>query len=192
MVFLESKVFAQLHLVHQLQPFLNQKIFQADIHGPRLDYSNMLYMELSLKTTQKLQLVQNAATWATIGTLWCAYVFTLLHKLPWLSVYFQVWFAVLVATYAALDGIRPGYLRDFLFPWITAWPIQSDRIGMLQVLLIKHCQLSTPDNYAFSVTAPPLWNRLPFGIQVTFTLWHSRGSQKLALGKCDCSPLLGV
>lgn len=55
----------------------------SDRHSsPSLDYYNMLYMELLIKTTWKLQLVQNAATWAMIDTPGCAYVTTLLQKLP--------------------------------------------------------------------------------------------------------------
>lgn len=57
-------VFLQLWQFRQLAPFLSQRDLTTVIHitvTSRLDYCNMLYVELPLKLTQKLQLVQNAA-----------------------------------------------------------------------------------------------------------------------------------
>lgn len=57
-------MFLQLWQFRQLAPFLSQRDLTTVIHitvTSRLDYCNMLYVELPLKLTQKLQLVQNAA-----------------------------------------------------------------------------------------------------------------------------------
>lgn len=53
-----------LHLVCQLHPFLDWGPLQTVTHtlvALQLDYCNVLYVGLPLKTTQKLQLVQNAS-----------------------------------------------------------------------------------------------------------------------------------
>lgn len=57
---MDGKVFAQLHKSY---PFTDQRALHTVILALvalQLDYCNMLYMELTLKTTQKLQLLQNA------------------------------------------------------------------------------------------------------------------------------------
>lgn len=56
----------QLRRVRQLQPLLEKKDLAIEIHAlvrSRLDYCNMHYVGLPLKTTQKLHLVQDAAAW---------------------------------------------------------------------------------------------------------------------------------
>lgn len=50
----------------------------------------------------------------------------------------------------SLHGIGPSYLKDHLSPIVSACPVALDRMGMLQVPLIKQGHLSA----AFSVAAP--------------------------------------
>ena len=119
-------------------------------------------MGLPLKSTRRLQLVQNAAARVVMGTTRCARVTPLLRELHWLPVVFRVRFKVLVTTFKALHGIGPGYLRDRLLPPIASHrPVRSHREGLLRVPSAKLCQLVTPRGRAFSVGAPALWNELP-------------------------------
>lgn len=66
-------------------------------------------MGLSLKSIQKLQIVQNAAMQAVLGSSRVTYVTPLLHKLHWLLVCFQVQLKILVMTFKALYGVGPSY-----------------------------------------------------------------------------------
>lgn len=53
-----KSAFYQLQLISQLQPFLNRKVPATVVHGlitSRLDYCNVGYMGLPLKSVQKLQ-----------------------------------------------------------------------------------------------------------------------------------------
>lgn len=78
----------------------------------RMDYCNRLYMRLSLKSIQKLQLMLNRIAWTVMGASEMAHDTPLLHKLHWLDpVYFWVQFRILGLTLKALHGMGPNYLR---------------------------------------------------------------------------------
>ncbi|XP_070800657.1 uncharacterized protein, partial [Pituophis catenifer annectens] len=128
----------------------------------RLDYCNALYMGLPLRSTRRLQLVQNAAARVVTGAAWRSHVTPLLRELHWLPVVFRVRFKVLVITFKALHGIGPSYLRDrLLLPTTSHRPVRSHREGLLGVPSARQCRLVTPRGRAFSVGAPTLWNQLP-------------------------------
>ncbi|XP_053150941.1 nuclear receptor subfamily 2 group F member 6 isoform X4 [Hemicordylus capensis] len=62
--------FYQLQLVRQLRPYLEKLDLTSVTHAlvtSRLDYCNVLYVGLPLKTVQKLQQVQNAAARMPVG-----------------------------------------------------------------------------------------------------------------------------
>lgn len=93
-----GEAFASISLVGQLNPFLDQEALVTS----HLDYCDYLLMGLVLKTTQKLQSVQNAAA------------APLLRQLLRFPVSFQVQFKVPCPLKAAL-GTGPGCLQDHLF-----------------------------------------------------------------------------
>lgn len=74
---------------------------------------------------------------------------------------------VLIITNQALYGTGPSYLRKPLAPMISAHPVTSDRMCMLQLLLIKRSQLMGLGNHAFYHSAfsleeyPPLYMNSP-------------------------------
>lgn len=134
------KAFAQLYLVSQRYAISYIKSC-SDCHlcpcHLTLDYHNVIYMRLILKTTQKLQLIQNVAMQAVMGM---PFANILLCDLHWLPVYYQVQFKLLVATCKALYGVWSSYLRDCLFPTVSVWLIQSGR------LVLFGCHLWVSEN----------------------------------------------
>ncbi|XP_058052944.1 uncharacterized protein LOC131205078 isoform X2 [Ahaetulla prasina] len=162
--------FYQVRLIRQLRPFLDRDSLCTVTHAlvtSRLDYCNALYMGLPLKSTRRLQLVQNAAARGIEGASRSFHITPLLRKLHWLPVVFCVQFKVLVITFKALHGIGPGYLRDRLLPPIASHrPVRSHREGLLGVPSAKQCRLAGPRGRAFSVGAPTLWNELPLGLRL--------------------------
>lgn len=61
------------------------------------------------------------------------HVIPLLHNLPWLLVFFQVQFKVLVMTCKALRNMKPGYLRDCHFlvmPTVPSSPAEGHCGGL--------------------------------------------------------------
>ncbi|XP_070800926.1 uncharacterized protein, partial [Pituophis catenifer annectens] len=148
----------------------------------RLDYCNALYMGLPLRSTRRLQLVQNAAARVIMGATWRSHITPLLSELHWLPVVFWVRFKVLVLTFKVLHCLGPGYLRDrLLLPITSHRPMRSHREGLLRVPSVKQCQLEAPRGRAFSVGAPTLWNELPPGIRLIPDLCTFRKALKTFL-----------
>ncbi|XP_061471923.1 uncharacterized protein LOC133379865 [Rhineura floridana] len=112
-----SVAFYQLRLVAQLCTYLDKDKLASVVHAlvtSKLDYCNVLYMGLPLRTVQKLQLVKNAAARLVTGTRWFEHVKPILAHLHWLPVYFRAQFKVLVLTYKALHSLGPQYLMECL------------------------------------------------------------------------------
>lgn len=71
----------------------------------RLNYCNVLYVELPLRYIWKLQLVQNAMAGRVNSAGCLVQVILLFCKLPWFSVCFQDQCQVLVVTCKAIHGL---------------------------------------------------------------------------------------
>lgn len=71
-------------------------------------------MGLPLKTSRKLQLIQNAAVHVLVRANKGNHIIPVLQDLQWLPISFHGQFKVLVLTCKALDRLGPGYLRDSL------------------------------------------------------------------------------
>lgn len=100
------RAFAQLRVVCQLLPFLNQHALLTVIHTlvtSLLDYCNAIYMGLPWKSNWKLPLVQNAGAQ------------TVLYKYG-LPICFLVQFKILVITFKTLHHLGMGHLKDHLSP----------------------------------------------------------------------------
>ncbi|XP_060550136.1 uncharacterized protein LOC132712506 [Pantherophis guttatus] len=118
--------FAQVHLVHQLQPYLDQEALLTVTHAlvtSQVDYCNVLYMELPLKSVRRLQLVQNAAVRAIVDAPRYTNITPIFRELYWLPIGLWTQFKVLVITFKALHGSGPGYLRDRLLPHNSQRPL---------------------------------------------------------------------
>lgn len=87
---------------------------------PRLNYCNVFYMGLLLKTVQKLQVVKNAPVQMLTGARQTDHFTSIVWKLLWLPVLFCAQFKVLVVTYNVLGpnfiGLGPGYLKEHFSP----------------------------------------------------------------------------
>lgn len=111
-----------------------------------MDYCYALYMELPLKNIWKLQLVQNAAAWATMGIFWFADVIPLLHILHWLSVGFWV-----LVTYQVLQTwMEWARLFERLPLSICLYPPHQER-HTVKSCQIKECHLTGLRKHAFSI-----------------------------------------
>ena len=111
--------FLQLQKLYQPWPYLDKQSLMTVMHAlvtSRIDYCNVLYVRLPLKTVWRLQLIQNRAAWLVSGGATREHIRPILFKLHWLPVAAQAQFKVLVLMYKALNGMGPGYLKDRLLP----------------------------------------------------------------------------
>lgn len=107
-------IFLYLYKPH---PFLHKRDLATIIHAlasSQLDYCNAPHVGLTLKTTQELQLVQNAAACLLTGTSRYQHVTLILQKSHWLLLVCGAQFQVLVITYRAMHCLGPGYVKDCL------------------------------------------------------------------------------
>lgn len=102
---LDAQVVAMVRdTYNQMNPFLDKKHLSMVIYAlvtSRLGCCNVLYIELSLKTSQKLQLIQRAVARMLTGMNRFQHV-TLLQELHWLPVVFCAWSMVLVISFKGL------------------------------------------------------------------------------------------
>ncbi|KAF7237138.1 Protoheme IX farnesyltransferase [Varanus komodoensis] len=130
--------FLQLRLIHQLRPYLeNDCLATVALVTSQLDFYNVLYVGLPLKTVQILQLVQNRAARLLTGTGRCAPMTPVLYQLHWLPIKVWAQFKVLVITYKALNGLGPGYLKEHLHPYLPSRPLRSAAQALLREPSVK-------------------------------------------------------
>ncbi|KAF7238180.1 Complement C1q-like protein 3 [Varanus komodoensis] len=127
--------FFQLRLIHQLRRYLEKDCLVTVTHAlvtSQLDFCNLLYVGLPLKTVQILQLVQNRAARLLTGTGHCVHITPVLRQLHWLPIEVRAQFRVLVITYKALNGLGPGYLKEHLRPYVPSRPLRSVAEALLR------------------------------------------------------------
>lgn len=140
-------------------------------------------MELPLKITWKLQLVQEVIMNAIQEIPQVACVTLLLHKLHWLPVSFQMQFKVLVITFKLSSyGMEPCYLWNHLILKISTPLIRLDRISFLPSF--KCCYLVGYRKQLFSVPASTMWNCFPLEIQkfILLAFWKVKIGFSMRLG----------
>uniref|UniRef100_A0A803SZA6 Reverse transcriptase domain-containing protein n=1 Tax=Anolis carolinensis TaxID=28377 RepID=A0A803SZA6_ANOCA len=173
--------FAELRLVHQLRPYLGKSDLATVVHTlvtTRLDYGNVLYVGLPLKTARKLQLVQRAAARLITGAAYREHTTPLLRQLHWLPICYRAQFKVLVLAYKALNGSGPTYLSERIFSYEPTRTLRSSGEALLSVPPASQVWLVATRNRAFSVVAPRLWNSLPSKIRQALSLLSFRKKVK--------------
>lgn len=82
-----------------------------------------------MKTTQKLQLIQDVGVQEIISLSWLTHVTQLLCELYFLPRGLWVKFKVPVVPYAILHDTDQGYIQNLLPPIISAYLIRPKRVG---------------------------------------------------------------
>jgi len=128
----------------------------------RIDYCNAVLAGAPKATTNKLQLVLNAAARVVSGTHKFDWGLSrLLHtELQWLDVPERVVYKLGVMVFNCLHGQAPQYLVELCQPvagvasWQHLWSTTQ------QLLVVPRHQLSSYGRLAFCVAGPSVWNFL--------------------------------
>ena len=158
--------FFHLRNIARIRAYLSLDDAKTLIHAfvfSRLDYCNALFSGLPKKTTDRLQLVQNAAARILTKTKMRDHITPVLASLHWLPVVFRIDFKIILLVYKALNGLAPSYLLDCLPRYIPNRPLRSSTAGLLAVP--KRVTTKKYGEAAFCFYGPKIWNKLPLRIR---------------------------
>jgi hypothetical protein len=155
----------RLHQIGKIRPYLNSDQTKSVIHAyvtSKLDQNNSLLVGVADTLISKIQKLQNAAAKMIHRAKKQDHVTPLLKELHWLPISQRITFKVLLLAYKALNDEGPLYLKDMLRWYKPKVTTRSATDGKL--LVIDKTNLSYGDR-AFGVSAPRLWNSLPFSLR---------------------------
>lgn len=157
--------FFHLRNIARIRAFLSLDNAKTLIHAfvfSRLDYCNALLSGLPKKTTDRLQLVQNAAARVLTRTKMREHITPVLASLHWLPVVFRIDFKILLLVYKALNGLAPSYLVDCLPRYAPNRPLRSSSADLLDIPKMAY---KKHGKAAFCFYGPTAWNKLPAHIR---------------------------
>jgi hypothetical protein len=151
--------FFHLRNIARIRAYLSLEDAKTLIHAfvfSRLDYCNSLLAGLPKKSTDRLQLVQNAA--ARTKTRMRDHITPVLASLHWLPVVFRIDFKIPLLVFKALNGLAPPYLKDCLSKYV---PNRSLRSASANLLDVPDMTYKKYGKAAFCFYGPTAWNQLP-------------------------------
>ena len=157
--------FFHLRNIARIRAYLTLDDAKTLIHAfvfSRLDYCNALLSGLPKKTTDSLQLVQNAAARVLTKTKMREHITPVLASLHWLPVVFRIDFKILLLVYKALNGLAPSYLYDCLHRYVPGRPLRSSSADLLDA---PKMTCKKYGEAAFCFYGPTAWNKLPLRLR---------------------------
>ena len=161
----KSSFFA-LSKIGKIRTLIDSQTTERLIHAfvtSRLDYCNSLLYGIPNYQLEKLQSIQNAAARLVTRTKKFEHISPILYRLHWLPVKERIKFKIALFTFKILRGECPIYLNPLVDVRVPERALRSTN----RLLLTRRDTRSTTVNYghrAFSISAPLLWNELPFNI----------------------------
>ena len=127
----------------------------------RLDYCNSLLYGISKSLTAKLQHILNVAARIVSRTRIRDHITPVLKSLHWLPVAQRCIFKTALLTFKVIHGLAPSYLSELISYHCASRDLRSQNDVQLVVPKFTSCSGSR----AFVVSAPTLWNSLPYEIR---------------------------
>ena len=158
----------QIRLLGKLRKFLSKEAAAMITHAfvtSRLDYCNSLLYGISKSLAAKLQRVLNCAARIVSRTKSSSHITPVLKSLHWLPVAQRCVFKTALLTFKAVHGLAPSYLCELI-----NYRASRDLRSLNDVLLdVPRCT-SSCGSRAFVISAPTLWNSLPYDVRSCSTL----------------------
>ncbi len=158
-----------IRLLGKLRKFLDKDTAAMLTHAfvtSRLDYCNSLLHGISKSLITRLQHVFNSAARIVSKTKICNHITPVLKSLHWLPVLQRCAFKTALLTFKAIHGQTPSYLSELIKYRCPSRDLRSLNDILLDVPRSK----SSIGSRAFVVSAPSLWNSLPYDIRSTSSL----------------------
>ena len=168
--------------IRRIRSLLSPQQTKTLVHAfvlSRIDSNNALLYGLPQSSISRLQRVQNAAAKLICGARKFDSVTPLLKYLHWLPINERIVFKLNLLAFKCIVGTAPSYLSELLSIYTPSRHLRSSNDGRL--LRMPRSKTKTFGDRAFSVTAPELWNSLPFTIRHSPTLLTFRSRLKTHL-----------
>src|SRR6218665_4214853 len=131
----------------------------------KLDYCNSFLLNLDSTQIQRLQIIQNSHARAVTRTP--RHHRPVPKSLHWLKIPERIHFKVVSLTYNSLQSSQPTYLSELFTIQPTRYTRSSSCLTLSRPPVTSHLTFS---ERAISVTAPRLWNDLPWPELRTFSI----------------------
>ena len=131
-----------------------------------LDYVNTVLVGISDFLITKLQRVQNSAARLVVHLSRWEHITPVLMQLHWLPVNQRIEYKILLLSFWAQRGVAPSYITNMLDAYRPACALRSANNNDLRVLP----STSRYGDRTFSVSAPRMWNNLPFKLKTATSL----------------------
>ncbi|CAB4028470.1 Hypothetical predicted protein, partial [Paramuricea clavata] len=157
-----KSAFFALRNVGKIRRYINQNDCEKLVHAfitSKLDSCNSILFELPAVEIDKLQRVQNAAARLVVGGKKYDHVTPILKQLHWLPIRARIDFKILLITYKALKELLDIYR-----------PKRTLRSTSQNLLVVSKSKTKTYGERTFQVSAPKLWNSLPYYICLSSSL----------------------
>src|SRR5438552_5284495 len=142
----------------------------------RLDYCNSLFYGISKTLATKLQHVLNCAARIVTRTRMSSHIIPVLKSLHWLPVTQRCMFKTALLTFKAIHCLAPSYLCELI-----NYRASRDLRSRNDVLLAVPRFTSSCASRAFIVSAPTLWNSLPYDVRTCNSLASFKSKLKTYL-----------
>jgi len=142
------------------------KMIAQSLVSTRLDYCNSLLHGTTSGNFDRLQVAQNALARVVCQAPWTSSVTELRRSLHWLPVRQRVDYKLAVITYKTRQTNIPTYMASLINNYVPTRTLRSSDQHLLTQPRVKLI-LATK---AFSVSAPTIWNCLPFACRVATSL----------------------
>ena len=128
----------------------------------RMDYCCSLLAGVPANRIRRLQVVQNRAARIIARVIPRDHISPVLANLHWIPCDYRVKFRILTFVYKCLHHSSPAYFPALITQY---QPRRTLRSSSDKSLLASKPSSKRIGNYAFSHTAPELWNKLPINIR---------------------------
>ena len=165
---LSKSINRTLHTIRLIRPSITtelSKLLATSLILPRLDYCNSILHRLPKNSLIPLNRLPNstARTVHRIPKYSRTHITPYLKSLHWLPITQRIQYKTLLISHQVIHHNHPDYLTDILIENNTS-RIQR-KINKYKLLIHNPKHISRKQETAFSISAPKLWNNLPYNIR---------------------------
>jgi hypothetical protein len=168
-----STCFYQLRRIRTIRRSLPVEAAKTMINAfvvSRIDYGNGLYAGITVRQSERLQLILNASARVLFGGGRYDRVTPLLRdKLHWLRFRQRVTYKLCLLTFNALHQRSPGYIKRLVV--LTSTNLHSARLRSADTRVVTVPRVRTKfGERSFSFAGPRAWNSLPAEVRMSPSL----------------------